>query len=145
MAKLAKVTLRHRRKRGWIEKVNLTDYAMNIGAYARDWQVVATSRGDATDREVARSVEAAEIEMQRRTDPAEQRRRGDNARIHGARAITRNVVTEPPGEVGPPPAALDPDWRAMAWFRRRQHVGQVTGTVPTSARHAEQLVAALEP
>lgn len=40
--------------------------------------------------------------------------------------------------------AIDPEWRALQWFKRREYIGKITGTKPTSAKHAEELMAPFE-
>lgn len=79
MARLPTIKLRHRRS-GEIKIINQTDYARDVAAYARDWQIMTLKHGNAADDEVIRAALESDINKFRLENPAEQKWRGDQDR-----------------------------------------------------------------
>lgn len=159
MATLPVVKLR-RVVRGREERrvVNQTDYARDIAGWGRNgWELVSMKGGSAEDAVVMKAAEQSDIELHRKTDPAEMKKRGDAQRAFEARAVTVSTTPklpdpepdaapeEPVSEPEPAtPVAkpdIDPDWEKLPWFKRRAYVEQITGARPKDAAEAKTLMA----
>jgi hypothetical protein len=96
MAKIPTVKLRNR-KTGRKAKVDATTYARDIAAWSRDWVIIGTQHGDATDKEVMRHKEAVDLEHERSNDPVREKWSGDKQRVRDQnRVTTGGLVIKPP-------------------------------------------------
>jgi hypothetical protein len=151
--RLPTVTLRHP-TRG-IMKVNAYDFGQDIRGYgSKGWKLATERRGDAPDDVVLDAGREAKIQQHRASHPVMQKTLGDADRMMEERRIKREITTEAP-EPAPDPApepapdedaapAVDPDWESKPWFERRAYVKKITGTDPSNALHAKELMAALQ-
>ncbi len=128
MAKLPTVKLRHKRT-GRRIIVNQTDYAADVAKY-HNYEIASMRRGDATDEEVLDDLAEAEINRWREKDPKRQKWSGDAERAHEAHSIAHHDVVTWEGI------------KDMKWFKLRNRVKELTGTMPGNKVEAEALMAA---
>ncbi len=128
MAKLPTVKLRHK-KTGRQIIINQTDYAADVAKY-RDYESPSMRRGDATDEQVLNDLAEAEINRQRKKSPARQKWSGDAERAHEAHSIAHHDVVTWEGI------------KDQRWFKLRNRVKELTGTMPKNKVEAEALMAA---
>lgn len=158
MTRLATLELRRKRD-GRISIVNQSEYMVNLHKYGVAYDIVSERRGDAPPEEEAEARIAAKVERHRNLDPEENRKRKIDENKFEARKVrltdaTAEQVEVPPAaaeaetaEAEPQPGAavaVDPEWRNLQWFKRREYVEQITGTKPKSAKQAEDLMAPFE-
>ena len=137
MAKTPTVTL-YDPKRNQRIKVDRYQYTLDVNRWINKGytRVESEQRGDATPDEQAAANRETKIQRHRENDAQREKQFGDKQRAYDERSVSAPSVKAEP--------EVDPEWKKLPWFPRRQYVKKLTGTTPKSMAEAETLMADFE-
>ena len=126
----------YHKKLGITRIVNATVYAeeylCNPNWTTQSPKVSGYREGTMDKAEVLEDKREYELNKFRLDDPDEAKKRGDRQRaFEEGSMIGHNIVTD---------EAVDPDWRTLPWFKRQAYIKELTGVLPKSKVHAEELM-----